>query len=101
LLYLLSCNRLGESLRPPWWSRHAKGFESRRLGFQQDFEWAHSALIEDLGQRGLLDSTLVSAWGEFGRTPRGNDRGGRDHYSNVIGVAPLGGPVKWPGRGGR
>ena len=40
-----------------------------------------SALIEDLDQRGLLDTTLVVAIGEFGRTPRINANGGRDHWS--------------------
>jgi len=54
-------------------------------------------LIEDLEQRGLLDSTLVVAWGEFGRTPRVNAQAGRDHYPNVFSAALAGGPV----RGGR
>jgi hypothetical protein len=41
---------------------------------------ALSALVEDLGDRGLLDRTLVVAVGEFGRTPKVNGGGGRDHY---------------------
>jgi hypothetical protein len=44
------------------------------------FDRAYTALLEDLCQRGLLDTTLVVAMGEFGRTPRLNHRGGRDHW---------------------
>src|SRR5262249_51719011 len=44
------------------------------------FDRAYTTLLEDLYQRGLLDSTLVLAMGEFGRTPVLNPRGGRDHW---------------------
>jgi hypothetical protein len=77
-----------------WWDTHVKGFESLRLGFLPRFDRAYSALIEDLDQRGLLSSTLVIAWGEFGRTPRVNGDAGRDHYPNVFSAALAGGPVK-------
>jgi hypothetical protein len=77
-----------------WWDTHVKGFESLRLGFLPRFDRAYSALIEDLDQRGLLGSTLVLAWGEFGRTPRVNADAGRDHYPNVFSAALAGGPVK-------
>ncbi len=77
-----------------WWDTHVKGFESLRLGFLPRFDQAYSALIEDLEQRGLLESTLVIAWGEFGRTPRVNNDAGRDHYPNVFSAALAGGPVK-------
>jgi len=77
-----------------WWDTHVKGFESLRLGFLPRFDRAYSALIEDLDARGLLDSTLVIAWGEFGRTPRVNPQAGRDHYPNVFSAALAGGPVK-------
>jgi hypothetical protein len=50
------------------------------------FESSIAALIQDLEQRGLLDSTLVVALGEFGRTPKVNDRGGRDHWSSAMSV---------------
>jgi uncharacterized protein (DUF1501 family) len=39
-----------------------------------------TALLEDLQSRGLLDETLVTWWGEFGRTPKLNRQGGRDHW---------------------
>jgi hypothetical protein len=47
---------------------------------------AVAALIEDLGQRGLYDRTLVVAMGEFGRTPRMNSAAGRDHWGNTFSV---------------
>jgi hypothetical protein len=77
-----------------WWDTHVKGFESLRDGFLPRFDRAYSALIEDLEQRGLLASTLVIAWGEFGRTPKVNNDAGRDHYPNVFSAALAGGPVK-------
>src|SRR5205823_10175783 len=70
------------------------GFDSLRRGFLPRFDQAYSALIEDLEQRGLLESTLVVAWGEFGRTPRVNNDAGRDHYPNVFSAALAGGPVQ-------
>jgi hypothetical protein len=47
---------------------------------------AIAALIEDLGQRGLYETTLVVAMGEFGRTPRMNADGGRDHWGKTFSV---------------
>jgi hypothetical protein len=76
-----------------WWDTHVKGFDSLRRGFLPRFDRAYSALIEDLDQRGLLASTLVIAWGEFGRTPRVNADAGRDHYPNVFSAALAGGPI--------
>jgi hypothetical protein len=77
-----------------WWDTHVLGFDSLRRGFLPRFDRAYSALIEDLDQRGLLESTLVIAWGEFGRTPRVNNDAGRDHYPNVFSAALAGGPVR-------
>jgi uncharacterized protein (DUF1501 family) len=77
-----------------WWDTHVKGFESLRLGFLPRWDRAFTALLEDLEQRGLLQSTLVLAWGEFGRTPRVNNDAGRDHYPNVFSGVLAGGPVK-------
>jgi hypothetical protein len=53
-----------------------------------------SALIEDLEQRGLLDSTLVVQMGEFGRTPKINASAGRDHWPDCYTVALAGGRVQ-------
>jgi uncharacterized protein (DUF1501 family) len=55
---------------------------------------AYSALLDDLADRGLLDDTLVIWMGEFGRTPRFNPAGGRDHWGNVFSVALAGGGVR-------
>jgi uncharacterized protein (DUF1501 family) len=77
-----------------WWDTHVKGFESLRDGFLPRFDRAYSALIEDLDQRGLMASTLVIAWGEFGRTPMVNKDAGRDHYPNVFSAVLAGGPVQ-------
>jgi len=77
-----------------WWDTHVKGFESLRLGFLPRWDKAYTALIEDLEARGLLDTTLVLAWGEFGRTPRVNTNAGRDHYPGVFSAALAGGAVQ-------
>jgi len=80
-----------------WWDTHVKGFESLRDGFLPRWDQAFTALIEDLEVRGLLDTTMVLAWGEFGRTPKVNNQAGRDHYPNVFSGVLAGGGV----RGGR
>jgi uncharacterized protein (DUF1501 family) len=58
------------------------------------YDQGYSALIEDLSQRGMLDSTLVTALAEFGRTPRINPAGGRDHWPQCWTVSFAGGGVK-------
>lgn len=58
------------------------------------FDQAFAALIEDLEQRGLLDSTLVVVSSEFGRTPKINATAGRDHWPKVFSVAMAGGGVR-------
>ena len=54
---------------------------------------AYAALISDLDQRGLLDSTLVLLTTEFGRTPKINKTAGRDHYPKVFSISMAGGGV--------
>ena len=58
------------------------------------YDQAYSALIEDLEQRGLLENTLVCNLAEFGRTPRINPAGGRDHWPQCYSVYFAGGGVK-------
>lgn len=58
------------------------------------YDQAYSALIEDLDQRGLLDATLVCNLAEFGRTPRVNPAGGRDHWPQCFTCYFAGGGVK-------
>ena len=55
---------------------------------------AISALIEDLDQRGMMDDTLVVVTGEFGRTPKINSKGGRDHWGRLCTLALAGGGLK-------
>ena len=55
---------------------------------------ALSSLVEDLSDRGMLQQTLVVVMGEFGRTPKINSVGGRDHWPNVFTVALAGGGVR-------
>lgn len=62
-----------------------------------NFDQAFSALLEDLEARGLLATTMVVALGEFGRTPKINPAGGRDHHPGVWTIILGGGPL----RGGR
>ncbi len=59
-----------------------------------DFDLAFSALLEDLHQRGLLSNTMVTAMGEFGRTPKINPAGGRDHHPGVWTILMGGGPIR-------
>jgi hypothetical protein len=58
------------------------------------FDHAYSSLLEDLHDRGLLQNTLVVATGEFGRTPRINPAGGRDHWPQCWSMVWAGGGVK-------
>jgi len=64
------------------WDTHAKNFDACRDELLPLVDEGVSALIEDLEQRGLLDSTLVASFGEFGRTPKINANAGRDHWGN-------------------
>ncbi len=77
-----------------WWDTHVQGFDSMRNGFLPRWDRAYSALIEDLHERGLLKSTMVIAWGEFGRTPKVNKDAGRDHWPNVFSAAVAGGGIQ-------
>ncbi len=58
------------------------------------FDMAYSSLLKDLAERGLLDSTLVIATGEFGRTPKINPAGGRDHWPQVWSMLMAGGGLQ-------
>jgi len=58
------------------------------------FDMAYSSLLGDLKDRGLLANTMVVAMGEFGRTPKINPAGGRDHWPQCWSVLMAGGPIK-------
>lgn len=75
------------------WDTHDDNFNRvRNLAGEVDQPFAH--LLVDLQSRGMLDQTLVVWMGEFGRTPRINPRGGRDHYPKAFNVALAGGGVQ-------
>jgi len=78
------------------WDTHQDNFD-RVKRLSQQVDPAMSALVSDLRERGLLDSTLVIWMGEFGRTPRINARGakpGRDHYPRAWTSVMAGGGIK-------
>lgn len=64
------------------------------VGLIPSLDRAFSALITDLEERRLLDETLILVMGEFGRTPKLNTRGGRDHWPRVFSVAMAGGGIR-------
>jgi hypothetical protein len=78
----------------PCWDSHTK--ESARLKdvLVPPTDRAYSALLEDLARRGLLEETLVVCMAEFGRTPRLDGNGGRNHWGSVFSVALAGGGIK-------
>jgi hypothetical protein len=78
----------------PVWDTHAKNSERLKTALMPPMDQAYSALLEDLEQRGLLGETLVVWAGEFGRTPKINGAGGRDHWGHVFSVALAGGGVR-------
>ncbi|XZE36293.1 DUF1501 domain-containing protein [Pirellulaceae bacterium SH501] len=78
----------------PAWDSHAKHNERIKNALMPPMDQAYSALLEDLDNRGLLDETLVVWVGEFGRTPRFNAAGGRDHWGHVFSGALAGGGVR-------
>ena len=91
------------------WVRHDNGPGGQGYDSHRDhLNWARqellpptdaaiASLLEDLSERGLLEETLVIVMGEFGRTPRFNTNGGRDHWPNCFSVVLAGGGI----RGGR
>ena len=58
------------------------------------FDHAVSVFLQDLEERGLLETTTVIAWGEFGRTPKINAKGGRDHWPGTQSVLLAGGGIQ-------
>jgi hypothetical protein len=75
------------------WDSHERLFARHRQLIPPS-DQAFSALVEDLEARGLLDTTLVIAMGEFGRTPKVNRSGGRDHWPDCYTAILAGGGVR-------
>ncbi len=72
------------------WDHHTNIFKTLKGEFMTKFDQGLAALIEDLGERGLLENTMVIALGEFGRTPKVNKDGGRDHWPHAMSVLMAG-----------
>jgi len=75
------------------WDTHGDGFKRLKRDLLPPLDQAMSGLLTDLKQRGLFDDTLVVLLTEFGRTPKVNGGGGRDHYPNCYSVAFAGAGV--------
>jgi hypothetical protein len=77
----------------PLWDTHSNHNARMKDVLMPQMDQVFSALLEDLADRGLLGETLVVWLGEFGRTPRFNGAGGRDHWGGCFSVALAGGGV--------
>jgi hypothetical protein len=76
------------------WDHHYRNFQIMQDRHAAWLDQAISALIGDLEDRGLLDTTLVVAVGEFGRSPKINDKAGRDHWEHCYSALAAGGGVR-------
>ncbi len=76
------------------WDTHGNNFALLKDSLLPPADRGLAALIEDLADRGLLDSTLVVALGEFGRTPRVNGAAGRDHWPFCYNAVLAGGGAR-------
>lgn len=75
------------------WDSHGQNFDLVR-DHGSKLDQGVSALIDDLSERGMLDDVTIIAWGEFGRTPRINKEGGRDHWPQVSCALLAGGGLR-------
>src|SRR5262249_46007354 len=78
----------------PLWDPHSKNTERPKTALMPPWDLAFSALLEDLAAREMFEETLVVCMAEFGRTPKINTSGGRDHWGGVFSVALAGGGVQ-------
>lgn len=76
------------------WDTHKDNFNRMEKSLAPPMEQAFVALLDDLEQRGMLDSTLVVWLGDFGRTPIINKEAGRDHWPQCYTAVMAGGGLK-------
>lgn len=76
------------------WDTHTDQHRRMKDHLLPAFDRGLSALLDDLGERGLLDETLVTWYGEFGRTPKVNSAGGRDHWGFCQSIGMAGGGTR-------
>lgn len=92
----------GSDVKSPFWDTHKDNFNTLSKRLIPPVDQGLSALLADLDQRGLLDSTLVVVMGEFGRTPKigrvvmnaATDEAGRDHWPFAYSILMAGGGVR-------
>jgi len=72
------------------WDHHTNIFPSLKDKYLPKLDQGLAALVEDLHERGSIENTMVICLGEFGRTPKVNTRGGRDHWSFAMSVMMAG-----------
>ncbi len=92
----VTVNQRGWDTHEQLYTRLKEGYTGAKVdvGLIPSLDLAVSALIDDLKRKDLLDETLIVVMGEFGRTPKINIHGGRDHWPRVFSVALAGGGVK-------
>ncbi|MEK6258347.1 MAG: DUF1501 domain-containing protein [Planctomycetota bacterium] len=78
----------------PLWDTHALNADRLQDNLCPQFDVTFAALMDDLTERGLLEETLVVVIGEFGRTPKINANGGRDHWGHVFSFAMAGAGIR-------
>ncbi|MFO1019661.1 MAG: DUF1501 domain-containing protein [Planctomycetales bacterium] len=91
LVHVNWCREPGDNaIDNPMWDTHSQNEDRVKEVLCPQFDQSFTALLEDMDQRGLLQETLVVAIGEFGRTPKINKVGGRDHWGPVFSFALAG-----------
>ena len=76
------------------WDTHSQTFNAHKTRLMPTLDQTLAALIKDLDDRGMLDSTIVMCAGEFGRTPKINKNNGRDHWARSMACVIAGGGIK-------
>jgi uncharacterized protein (DUF1501 family) len=76
------------------WDTHNNNFAQLRNNLLPQLDKALSALVIDLDQRGMLETTIIYCTGEFGRTPHINGGAGRDHWARAMSVFLAGGALR-------
>mgnify|MGYP001811722393 CR=1 FL=1 len=91
----VTVNHRGWDTHENLYTRLKEGYTGAKVGVGliPSLDLALAALVQDLDERGMLDETLVVVMGEFGRTPKLNTAGGRDHWPRVFSVALAGGGI--------
>ncbi len=92
----VTVNHRGWDTHNNLYTRLKEGYTGAKtpVGLLPSLDLALAALVGDLEQRSMLDETLIVVMGEFGRTPKLNTQGGRDHWPRVFSVALAGGGVQ-------